>query len=373
MDELLLRIALSMTALRPQEQRMLLDTLGSATQLYNELPYLSHLLPNAGKHTKEAIAEMARYVGAAEKEIEFAEQMGVRILTMDDAGYPHRMLHAEDAPTVLYMMGKADLNAKHIVSIVGTRHCTPYGVGLCNDFVDAMRDMVPDVVIFSGLAYGIDIAAHRRCLNNGMPTVGVLAHGLDNLYPGNHRGDARRMCEMNGGLLTEYPHGTKMHKSLFISRNRIVAGCSDATVVVESNEKGGSLHTARMAFDYSRNVYTFPGRVTDRASRGCMDLVYHDVAKLICSAEQFVKAQGWEDCVSKGPQVIQTSLFEEIDDLTRTIIDSMTGEEFVTLEHLQMKTSLPMHLLKKQLVEMELNEVLTVMAGGRYRLSNKYR
>ncbi|MCF0188260.1 MAG: DNA-processing protein DprA, partial [Bacteroidaceae bacterium] len=125
MDELLLRIALSMTALRPQEQRMLLDTLGSATQLYNELPYLSQLLPNAGKHTKEAIAEMARYVGAAEKEIEFAEQMGVKILTTDDANYPHRMLHAEDAPTVLYMKGGADLNAKHIVSIVGTRHCTP--------------------------------------------------------------------------------------------------------------------------------------------------------------------------------------------------------------------------------------------------------
>lgn len=361
-----------MLPIKPQEQRMLLEAAGSATEVFHLSKHIEELIPDSNDKARAVLASMEEQLSGAEREIAFAERKNIHILTINDDAYPYRLKQAEDAPTVLYYSGNADLNAKHIVSIVGTRNCTDYGKDLCRRFVADLKEAVPDLLVLSGLAYGIDVTAHQACLEHGIPTVGVLAHGLDIIYPQVHRTYANEMV-CNGGLLSEYRSGTDMNKSLFVARNRIVAACADATVVIESKEKGGSLHTAHMALDYNRDVYAFPGRVTDKVSRGCLDLIYDNVARCICNAKQFLECQGWDSLKKTDENVVQTELFTELDETQLMIVSKMRGLDECTIEQLSAITALPVRLLSAHLTQMELSNVVAFSPGGKYRLNMAYR
>ena len=268
--------------------------LGSATAIMEHRKELGTMFPGIPQRVINDLNDTACIRDRAVEELDWAEEHGVKTLCLNDDEYPHRLKEAPDAPLMLFYKGNANLNARHIINIVGTRHCTHYGEDLIRAFVRDLHAMVPDTIIVSGLAYGVDIHAHREALGNGMKTVAVLAHGLDTLYPPTHRDDANRMVNQ-GGLVTEYMTHTKPDKLNFVRRNRITAGLCDATILVESAKKGGGLITTRIAKEYNRDVFAFPGPVGAPYSEGCNNLIRGCGAGLITSAEDFVQDMGWEN------------------------------------------------------------------------------
>ena len=305
----------------------------------------------------------------AEKELEFAESKGIQCLGIGDAGYPARLKGCADAPLVLFYKGNANLSSRRIISVVGTRHCTEYGRDLCASFTRDLAALAPGTVVVSGLAYGIDINAHRGALAAGLPTVGVLAHGLDTIYPAMHRDTARKMLE-NGGLVTEFPCGTVPEKTNFVRRNRIIAGLSDATIVVESAARGGSLITASVAESYDREVCAFPGRVGDASSEGCNMLIMDNKARMITSAESLVKALCW-DCEANPAAVRPAApeLFPELSDEERRIAGSLEGCDGKQINLITVETNIPMSRLMSVLFEMEMRGIVKSLNGARYRLN----
>ncbi len=240
-----------------------------------------------------------------EKEIRFIEKFNIRPLFLTDPQYPQRLLNCCDAPTLLYYKGEADLNSSRIVSIIGTRSNTEYGKYLTENLV---KELAPyEVLIIGGLAFGIDALAHKAALKNQLPTVGVLAHGLDTLYPSQHKQLAREMVAEGGGLLTEFMSETKPDKHNFPARNRIVAGMSDAIIVVETGVKGGSMITAELANSYNKDVFAFPGKTTDPKSAGANELIRSNKAMLITEAQQLINIMGWANHPKKAP--VQQQLY----------------------------------------------------------------
>jgi DNA processing protein len=258
------------------------------------------------------------------------------------------------------------LDALHVVSVVGTRHATPYGADLCHSFVRDLKELCPDVLIVSGLAYGIDINAHRAALQYGFPTVGVLAHGLDRIYPAVHRKTAVAMLE-HGGLLTEFMSGTNPDRQNFVKRNRIVAGMSDATIVVESADKGGALITAELAESYHRDCFAFPGRTTDVYSKGCNSLIKNNKASLILSVEDFVEAMGW--IAHKPKEVVQRELFPDLTEEEKKVVDLMQQlSDGIQINTLVVEANIPINRMSALLFELEMKGVVRALAGGVYRL-----
>ena len=252
--------------------------------------------------------------------------------------------------------------------MVGTRHATDYGTQLCATFLRDLKALCPDVLVVSGLAYGIDINAHRNALDNGLVTVGVLAHGLDRIYPSLHRKTAVDMLD-RGGLLTEFLVGTTPDKHNFVSRNRIVAGMCDATIVIESAAKGGSLITAELAESYHRDCFAFPGRVTDEYSKGCNQLIRDNKASLLLSAEDFVQTMGWSaaSCVEKTANV-QRDLFPDLSGEEQRIVDILAQRGNLQINTLVVETDIPVHKMNAILFELEMKGVVRVLAGGMYQL-----
>lgn len=270
----------------------LLKTAGSAAEIILHAKELAEEIPGLSPKLAGALGK-PDILRICEAELQFAEKNGIRCLIPSDEAYPSRLRECDDAPLALFYKGNADLNSLHIVSVVGTRNATDYGKEICRTFLHDLKEMLPDVLVVSGLAYGIDIHAHRAALNHGIPTVGVLAHGLDRIYPAVHKHTAAEMLSC-GGLLTEFPSGTNPDKQNFVKRNRIVAGISDATIVIESAVKGGSLITAEIADSYQRDCFAFPGRINDEYSAGCNELIRQNKATLVQNAEDFVKAMCWD-------------------------------------------------------------------------------
>ncbi len=301
----------------------------------------------------------------AETELEFCEKKSVRVLCMNDADYPFRLRQCDDAPLALFYRGNADLNALRIVSVVGTRHVTEYGKDLCKKFCEDLANLIPDTLIVSGLAYGVDIQAHRSALRAGLPTVAVLAHGLDRIYPSLHRDTAKEMLGQ-GGLLTEHMTQTNPDKGNFVRRNRIVAGMADATVVVESAAKGGALITARLAQDYNRDVFAFPGRVGDQYSEGCNRLIRFNGAALITSALDFVEAMNWEKIKKEMP--VQRELFPELTPQEEIICRLLQGNDGKQINQIVVEANIPVGTVSSLLFELELKGVVKPLVGGRYRL-----
>ena len=302
----------------------------------------------------------------AAAEMEFVTKNNIRVLTLDDADYPRRLSECPDAPIVLFYKGNADLNQQRIINIVGTRHCTTYGQDIVRHFVSELRLLCPDVVIVSGLAYGIDICAHRSALENGYQTIGVLAHGLDQIYPPRHRDTAAEMTRQ-GGLLTEYMSQTQALPNNFRQRNRIVAGMSDATILVESAFKGGGLITCRIAQEYGRDVFAFPGAVGMPYSEGCNKMIRDNTAALITSAGDFVESMGWQVRPSHTPPV-EGELFPDLSAEEQLIVDLLKNSNDLQLNLISVKSNIPIGQLTALLFQLEMKGIVRALAGGTYHL-----
>lgn len=311
-DTILYTIALTMVnGVGGVLSRQLLQALGDARAVFQEKKQLLERIPGIGSVLAAEITN-PEVLRRAEQEVRFIDDAGITVLVCGDEAYPFRLRECPDAPLVLYYKGKGNLNARHAVSVVGTRHATRYGQEMTAALLDDLAALYPDTLIVSGLAYGIDIAAHRQALAGGLPTVGVLAHGLDRIYPPAHRQTAIAMLEQ-GGLLTDFPSGTNPDRPNFLKRNRIIAGLTEATLVIESAEKGGSLVTAGLALSYGRDVFACPGRIGDLYSAGCNQLIRRQSAALITSARDLVDALGWQQQDASSAARQTELLFAETD------------------------------------------------------------
>lgn len=295
----------------------------------------------------------------AENELRFIEKNNIRPLLITDTDYPKKLLHCDDAPLILYYKGQANLNADKTVAIIGTRHHTPYGRQLCESFVAALP---PDVLVVSGLAHGIDSIAHKSALHFNLPTVGVLGHGLDRIYPSQNRSLAKHMLEQ-GGLLTDFVSNTNPDKENFPKRNRIVAGMCDATVVIESGLSGGSIITAALANSYNRDVFAFPGRIHDCFSEGCNELIRNHKAALIRNTQDFLDWMNWN--TPETVPVIQRSLFPELSENEQKVANLLQQAE-AHIDELS-DTGFTPGTLSALLLSLEMKGWVMSLPGKKYR------
>lgn len=344
----------------------LLSFAGSATRIMEAGDDIRQLVPDASPRLVEAFRSAGTIRQRAEEELQWDFDHGIQPIAFGSPLYPQRLAACPDAPVVLYYMGNADLNKQRIISIIGTRHATPYGQDLIRKFVADLKDACPDTLIVSGLAYGVDICAHRNALEAGMETVGVLAHGLDTIYPASHRDTAARMAAC-GGLLTEFTSGTNADKMNFVRRNRIVAGMSDACIVVESAAKGGGLITAGMACGYGREVFAFPGCVGAPYSIGCNNLIRDNKATLITSAGDFVNIMGWQNDATlrkAKKQGIERQLFPELMPDEQRVTDILAASNDLQINMLAAKAGLPIGKVASVMFTLEMKGVAKTLAGG---------
>ena len=350
---------------------LLIDELGSASAIYENRKNLKQVLPSASPKFLDGMGDFCNYLKRAEEELEFCRKGKIRCLGLNDEDYPQRLKDCNDAPVLLYYRGSANLNSQHIVSMVGTRQITNYGKDLCRSFVRDLKQVCPDALVVSGLAYGVDVNCHRAALEQGLETVGVLAHGLDQIYPRHHRETAKQMVDQ-GGLLTEYMSNTIIDKRNFVQRNRIVAGVSDAVIVVESATKGGSLITAEIAQSYNRQVWAFPGRVFDTYSSGCNMLIFKNKASLLTNAEDFCLEMGWTDDVQHQKQLsegIQQELFaDDYSAEEQAVLQALARDDSKQINVLAVETNIAIGELSSLLFSLEMKGAVQSLVGGRYKL-----
>lgn len=341
----------------------LLEACGDPEQVFAERSSLLERIPGIGSTLIKEI-KRPEVLNRAERELKFLLDNRLRLIFWNDDDYPFRLKECVDAPLVLYYKGNADLNGPRCLSVVGTRRATDYGRTLTEHFIKGMAEHFPDTLIISGLAYGIDVCAHRAALANHLPTVGVLAHGLDRLYPPAHRSTAVEMLE-RGGLLTDFPSVTNPDRPNFLRRNRVIAGLAEATIVVESAEKGGSLVTADLAHGYNREVLTFPGRTTDPRSKGCLALIREQKATLITSADDLIATLGWSDEKKSAPMqgVLPFSNNPDNDPVLHAIREA--GE--IQVNTLSRTLDIPFHRLTTILFELEMEGLIQASPGGMYK------
>lgn len=349
--------------------RNLLTNIGNAADVFARRKELPELVPGVTPRLVAAL-DYSEAFTRAEQELAFARRNNIACLPFGDPTYPSRLIECDDAPSALFFKGDCDLNALRIISIVGTRNATDYGKQICARFVNELKELCPDTLIVSGLAYGIDIHAHRASLDNGLPTIGVLAHGLDRIYPPTHRQTAIEMLK-NGGLLSEYFSGTNPDRQNFVRRNRIVAGMSDATIVIESATKGGALITADIAGSYHRECFAFPGRIHDESSQGCNKLIRENKATLIQNAEDFVNSISWDRERSVIKNIpIQRQLFLDLTEEEEKVVTFLQEKGDQQINSIVIHTDIPINRLNAILFELEMKGVLRVLAGGVYQLLN---
>ncbi|MCF6241047.1 MAG: DNA-processing protein DprA [Bacteroidales bacterium] len=301
----------------------------------------------------------------AEKEIEFTEKHKIDVLFFLDKEYPEKLKHCEDAPIILYYKGnKAILNQQKIISIVGTRNATRYGKDNCNELIKDLKANGHSPLIVSGLAYGIDICAHQAALKNDLPTLAVLGHGLHTIYPAAHKKTAKELIAQGGGLLTEFPSNSKLDPSNFVRRNRIIAGIADATIVIESAKKGGSLITADLANSYNRDVFAFPGRLNDKYSTGCNWLIKTNRAALIESVKDIEYILGWQQTENK--QAVQKQLFVELTDDEKKLLSVFGDVEELAIDIISLKADMPMSKVSALLLNLEFSGLIKSLPGKIY-------
>ncbi len=298
-----------------------------------------------------------------EEELRFVEKYKITVLSQADAAYPQKLLHCPDAPVVLYYRGNADLNTAHIVSLIGTRNNTDYGREITQQILDTLE--VEGLLVVSGLAYGIDSIAHRHAVKNKIPTVGVLAHGLDSIYPQANRALAREMME-NGGLLTDFMSGTKPDRQNFPRRNRLVAGICDAVVVVETDIRGGSMITAELANTYNKDVFAIPGRVGDSRSAGCNYLILNNKAALIRDGQDIVHMMNWSS--NRSAAIVQKTLFPELSPLEALVVDMLRERGQVHIEQLHTVCNDTSSAIAAAILKLELEGIIKSLPGKIYRL-----
>ena len=340
------------------------------TQLRRSLRLIEHYhsAEEAWRHLDEP--DMQSCLDRAQQEWDWIQAHGIRVWTLTDEDYPYRLRQCPDRPLVLYSKGNVHPSDGLIVSIVGTRRPTERGRELTQALVQDLQAALGDVTIVSGGAYGIDITAHRAAIQHNIPTIIIPAHGLDRIYPYAHRKEAIEALHQ-GGLLTEHVSGTEPFAPYFVQRNRIIAGLADAVVVVESKDKGGSLITARMATDYNRELFAFPGRASDETSRGCNNLIRSQAAHLITSAEDLIETMQWTK-QNTTPQPVQTTILGLYDNLSpsqQTLLSKLQeAEEGIHINLLVMETEMNYSDVASDLTLLELEGLVRSLPGGIYRL-----
>lgn len=299
----------------------------------------------------------------ADKEIQFIQDNEIDYYYFQDKHYPELLKHSIDGPVLLFGKGNIDLKGKKIISIVGTRKATSYGIGFCKDFIAELSPLNP--VIVSGFAYGIDICAHRAAIENGLQTIVCLAHGLNQIYPKLHKKYYDEILQ-NGGFLTEFWSSDTFDRTNFLRRNRIIAGISQATIVIESAERGGSLVTADIAHSYNREIFAVPGRVSDTQSKGCNRLIKLQKAHVLTSAADLIYQLNWE--LKEKPKVVQTQLFVELDEEEKQIFNYLQNKEKELLDSIAIECGMPVFKVATILMNMELKGVVRTLPGKLFEL-----
>lgn len=337
---------------------------GGAKEVFHKSSSFLNKIPNIGKAISGAVRS-SKVLKLAEAELVYADKNQVKAFSYLDDGYPQRLKHCVDAPIVLYSKGKGSINPARVISIVGTRNATRQGKELTENIVEEL--VVANATIVSGLAYGIDVAAHRASLKFGIPTIGCLAHGLDRVYPKIHTNTAMEMLE-NGALITDFPIGTNPDRENFPKRNRIVAGMADATIVVEAGIKGGALITAELANGYDRDVFAVPGRVGDEYSAGCHRLIMNHKAALITSGKDVLKALRWDVDQSLKKPASQTKLLIDLTEEQEKVV-AVLREQNHTVDRITTLSGFPMNKVASILLELEFEGVVSNLPGKVYRLN----
>ncbi len=347
--------------------KKLIAYIGSPEAVFKEKPATLQLIPGIGKHLSDIIRSDS-ILHKAELEMRAMEKDGISSIYFMESDYPWKLKNCDDSPVLLFYLGKNDFNRTKYLSMVGTRQATSYGKEACRSIIAYMAGRYPDLVIVSGLAYGIDITAHRAALDYDLDTIAVLAHGLNTIYPYAHREAANKITHQ-GALVSDFHSTIKPERNNFLRRNRIIAGLSDATLVVESGAKGGSLITAEMASSYSREVLALPGRREDKYSTGCNSLIKRNVAALVESGEDIEYLLNWETVqpVKEAQVRLNFDLSAEEQGIMEIIRDHQpAGSEIISI-----KTGIPLHSVISMLLQMELQNLITVQPGNTYKLSVK--
>jgi DNA processing protein len=344
--------------------RNLVAYVGSVKGVFSEPLKALMKIPGIGEINARRIKK-SDVLAKAEKEIEFIQKHKIETYFYTDNKFPRRLKSCIDAPILIYSKGKMNLDEQRIISIVGTRNATDYGKQVCYEMIKQFAERNYKILIVSGLAYGIDIQAHKSALKFNIPTVGVVGHGLDKMYPSLHKETAKKMIT-NGGLVTDFISGTKIDPSNFIRRNRIIAGLADATIVVESAKKGGALVTADIASSYNRDVFAFPGRAGDIYSKGCNQLIRNSGATLIDGIDDLEYFMGWEN--NSKEKNIQSSLFVELNEQEQKIVDLLQKEGGLFIDQISAEMGLATSRVSTILLNLEFKNVLAVLPGQVYKL-----
>jgi len=344
--------------------RLLLNRFGTAEEVFRAKKSQLMSITGIGEKTARSILDKELF-GRAEIEAAFVEKYKIQTLFYTEADYPKRLRNCYDAPVLLYFKGNADLNNSRVVSIVGTRKATPYGKELTDSLVEELKKH--NVLVVSGLAYGIDAMAHRACLKQDISTIGVVGHGLDRIYPAQHRTLAEKMIA-NGGILTEFPSQTTPERENFPKRNRIVAGMADATIIVEASLTGGALITAELANSYNRDVFSFPGRVKEEFSAGCNFLIKTNRAHLITGVKDLEYLLGWANVKARETQK-QLSLTLNLSAEEQKIADVLAEKGQAGIDEIAIATNLQQSKLAITILGLEMQGILISMPGKLYRLA----
>jgi DNA processing protein len=345
--------------------KILITEIGSAEKIFKTKPGQLEKIEGIGSVAAQAIKSFHDF-SKVEEEINFIEKYRIKPLFLTEKNYPQRLLNCYDSPTLLFYKGDADLNASKIISVIGTRNHTDYGKQLTEKLIKELT--AQNVLIVSGMAFGIDALAHKAALKNDLPTVGVLAHGLDQIYPPEHSNLARDMLKHGGGLLTEFRSNTKPDKHNFPTRNRIVAGMCDATVVIETGIKGGSMITAELANGYNKDVFAVPGKVTDNKSAGSNYLIKSNKAMLLTDAQELIEVMGWEER-KKAINKRQKEIFIEMSANEKIVVDILKEKESVHIDEINLKSNLSSSAVAAAILSMELQGVVTSLPGKLYKLN----
>lgn len=365
-SELLYQLALTLVPnIGPVQAKILLQHC-EAEEIFHAKKSFLEKIEGIGTVRAASIVSF-RDFSEAEEEIKFIEKYKIKTLFLTDKDYPQRLLNCYDSPTLLYYKGDADLNASKIIAVIGTRSHTDYAKQVTEKLVKEIA--AQNVTVISGLAFGVDAIAHKAAMKNNLPTIGVLAHGLDHIYPSEHSGLAKEIIKENGGLLTEFRSNTKPDKHNFPTRNRIVAGMSDATIVIETGVKGGSMITAELANGYNKDVFAFPGKVTDAKSAGCNYLIKNNKAMLLTDAEELLQVMGWEELKKKSEARSQKKLFIELSSDEKIIVDILRQKDTINIDELNMKSGLSSSAVAAAILSLELQNVMVSLPGKLYRLA----
>jgi DNA processing protein len=344
--------------------RKLVSHVGSVDGVFSE-PYRSLIkIPGIGTNLAKYICERS-YMETAEKEVEYVTKNKIKVFFYLDNDYPFRLRQCDDSPVTFYFTGCCDLNSSRLLSVVGTRNATPRGKELCEKIIGGLAVGHPDLVIVSGLAYGIDITAHKAALDKSLKTIGVLAHGFKTTYPSVHRSIAQEIVKQ-GALITDFISEALPERNNFLKRNRIIAGISDATLVVESGIKGGALITADIAGSYNRDVFAVPGRPGDQWSAGCNSLIKNNKATMVESHEDIEYFLDWKPTCTNIP--LQKTLFNELTDSEKLIYENLNQNGEMNIDNLCRTVDIPVYKLSSLLLQMEFNGIIRCYPGNIYRI-----